>query len=349
MARFTPTVAGYAIAVEPHAPTGDAVAGPSGPDRTGGQRVVVTGGAGFLGGWLCRRLLDDGCEVVAVDNLLTGRRSVVDELATHPGFTFIDADVTHVLDVSGPVDVVMHLASPASPVHYAALPVETMLVGSQGTMHALDLAQSRNARFVLASTSEVYGDPLVHPQPESYWGNVNPVGPRSVYDEAKRFAEALTTAYRTSRGVDTSIARIFNTYGPGMRTDDGRMIPAFMTQALKGEPLTVAGDGSQTRSLCFVSDTINGLCALAASDHPGPVNMGGQDEVSVLELAETVCRLAGSSSPITFVDLPEDDPRVRRPDTSRAEEVLGWRPQVGVEEGLRRTLEWFEATLRAAA
>jgi dTDP-glucose 4,6-dehydratase len=218
-----------------------------------------------------------------------------------------------------------------------------------GTMHALDLAQAHDARFVLASTSEVYGDPLVHPQPESYWGNVNPVGPRSVYDEAKRFAEALTMAYRTSRSVDTGIARIFNTYGPGMRTDDGRVIPAFMTQALGHKPLTVAGDGTQTRSLCFVSDTTEGLCALAASGHPGPINIGGHDEVSVLELAETVCRLAGSRSSITFVDLPEDDPRVRRPDTSRAEEVLGWRPRVGVEEGLTRTLEWFEKQLELVA
>jgi dTDP-glucose 4,6-dehydratase len=312
-------------------------------------RVVVTGAAGFLGGWLCRRLLADGCEIIAVDNLLTGSRAVLDELAAHPRCTFLEADVTHAFDVSGPVDLVMHLASPASPVHYAALPVETMLVGSLGTMNALDLASSHTARFVLASTSEVYGDPLVHPQPETYWGNVNPVGPRSVYDEAKRFAEALTMAYRTSRGVDTGIARIFNTYGPGMRTDDGRVIPTFMTQALRAEPLTVAGQGTQTRSLCFVSDTTEGLCALARSGQPGPINIGGHEEVSVLELAETVCRLAGSRSPITFVDLPEDDPRMRRPDTSRAEELLGWRPLVGTEEGLARTLEWFEQQLKLVA
>ena len=313
------------------------------------RRVVVTGGAGFLGAWLCRELLRDGVEVVAVDNLVTGSPSVVEELTAHPAFTFVDADVTRSLDVPGRVDQVVHLASPASPVHYSALPVETMLVGSLGTMHALDLAQARKARFILASTSEVYGDPLVHPQPESYWGNVNPVGPRSVYDESKRFAEALTTAYRTSRGVDTGIARIFNTYGPGMRADDGRMIPAFMTQALRGEPVTVTGDGSQTRSLCFVSDTTAGLRALADSSHAGPVNLGGTQEISVLELARTVCRLAESRSPITFVDLPEDDPRVRRPDTSRAEKLLGWRPRVGVEEGLRRTLDWFTEQLRAAA
>ena len=274
---------------------------------------------------------------------------MVDELTAHPAFTFVDADVTRSLDVPGRVDQVVHLASPASPVHYAALPVETMMVGSLGTMHALDLAQDRGARFVLASTSEVYGDPLVHPQPETYWGNVNPVGPRSVYDESKRFAEALTTAYRTSRGVDTGIARIFNTYGPGMRADDGRMIPAFMTQALRGEPVTVTGDGSQTRSLCFASDTTDGLRALADSGHAGPVNLGGTQEISVLELARTICRLAGSQSPITFVDLPEDDPRVRRPDTSRARQLLGWRPRVGVEEGLHRTLDWFTEQLRAAA
>ena len=313
------------------------------------RRVVVTGGAGFLGAWLCRGLLRDGFEVVAVDNLVTGSPSVVDELTAHPAFTFVDADVTRSLDVPGRVDQVVHLASPASPVHYAALPVETMMVGSLGTMHALDLAQDRGARFVLASTSEVYGDPLVHPQPETYWGNVNPVGPRSVYDESKRFAEALTTAYRTSRGVDTGIARIFNTYGPGMRADDGRMIPAFMTQALRGEPVTVTGDGSQTRSLCFASDTTDGLRALADSGHAGPVNLGGTQEISVLELARTICRLAGSQSPITFVDLPEDDPRVRRPDTSRARQLLGWRPRVGVEEGLHRTLDWFTEQLRAAA
>jgi dTDP-glucose 4,6-dehydratase len=298
---------------------------------------------------LCRGLLRDGFEVVAVDNLVTGSPSVVEELTAHPAFTFVDADVTRSLDVPGRVDQVVHLASPASPVHYAALPVETMLVGSLGTMHALDLAQDRKARFVLASTSEVYGDPLVHPQPETYWGNVNPVGPRSVYDEPKRFAEALTMAYRTSRGVDTGIARIFNTYGPGMRADDGRMIPAFMTQALRGEPVTVAGDGSQTRSLCFVSDTTDGLRALADSSHPGPVNLGGTQEISVLELARTVCRLAGSQSPITFVDLPEDDPRVRRPDTTRAQRLLGWHPRVGVDEGLRLTLDWFTEQLRAAA
>ena len=323
------------------------VSGTGEADATGGRRAVVTGGAGFLGGWLCRSLLEAGWHVVAVDNFLTGSPAVVEDLSDHDRFAFVDADVTHVLDVSGEVDVVLHLASPASPVHYAALPVETMLVGSQGTMHALDLAQACGARFVLASTSEVYGDPLVHPQPETYWGNVNPIGPRSVYDESKRFAEALTTAYRTSRGVDTAIARIFNTYGPGMRTDDGRMIPSFMTQALRGDPITVAGDGSQTRSLCYVTDTTAGLRALAASEHPGPVNLGGQDEVTVLEVAETVRRITGSSSPIRFVDLPEDDPRVRRPDTSRAEEVLGWRPRVSIEDGLRRTLEWFEDRLRA--
>ncbi len=311
------------------------------------RRAVVTGGAGFVGSWLCRQLLGDGWHVLVVDNLVTGTREAVDALSRHPHFSFLEADVSRPFIVDGHVDLVMHLASPASPVDYAALPVETMLVGSQGTMHALDLAQRNRARFVLASTSEVYGDPLVHPQPEHYWGNVNPVGPRSVYDESKRFAEALTTAYRTSRGVDTGIARIFNTYGPGMRSNDGRMIPAFMTQALRGEPLTVAGDGSQTRSLCYVTDTTAGLLALAASACAGPVNLGGQDEVTVLELAETIRRLAGSRSCITFVDLPEDDPKVRRPDTSRARQLLHWAPSVGVEEGLLRTLEWFDQQLTA--
>ncbi|TQM57901.1 dTDP-glucose 4,6-dehydratase [Humibacillus xanthopallidus] len=305
----------------------------------------MTGGAGFLGGWLCRALLDDGWQVLAVDNFLTGSPSVVKDLEPHPDFAFLEADVTEVLDVPGEVGLVMHLASPASPVHYGSLPLETMLVGSQGTMHALDLAQREGARFVLASTSEVYGDPLVHPQPETYWGNVNPVGPRSVYDEAKRYAESLTTAYRTSRGVDTAIARIFNTYGPGMRVDDGRMIPAFMMQALRGEPIQVAGDGSQTRSLCYVTDTARGLCALADSSHAGPVNLGGQQELTVLQVAEAVRRLTGSASTIEFVELPVDDPKVRRPDITRARELLGWQPVVPLEEGLRCALEWFESQL----
>jgi dTDP-glucose 4,6-dehydratase len=243
----------------------------------------------------------------------------------------------------GPLDWVLHLASPASPVHYLELPVQTLKAGSLGTMNALELARRTSARFVLASTSEVYGDPLVHPQPESYWGNVNPVGPRSVYDEAKRFGEALTTAYRTAYGVDTAIVRIFNTYGPRMRADDGRAIPNFMGQALRGEPLTVAGDGSQTRSICFVDDTVDGILALAESAEQGPINIGNPDEVTMLELAERIRSLTGSSSPIEFVDLPTDDPRRRCPDGTLARERLGWIPRVPSEEGLRRTLEWFAA------
>jgi dTDP-glucose 4,6-dehydratase len=306
-----------------------------------GKRVVVTGGAGFVGSWVCERLLDLDAEVVCVDNLLTGTADNLRELADRRGFSYLERDVSAGLEVDGPVDAVLHLASPASPVHYLRWPVETLRVGSLGTMHALDLAEARHARFLLASTSEVYGDPLEHPQRETYWGNVNPIGPRSVYDESKRFAEALTTAYRTDRGVDTCIARIFNTYGPRMRVNDGRAIPAFMSQALAGRPLTVAGDGSQTRSLCFVEDTVEGLLALAAGDHPGPMNIGNGEELTILELAERVVVLTGSSSSIEHVELPVDDPKLRCPDTTLAREVLGWRPVVSLEEGLKRTLEWF--------
>jgi len=304
-------------------------------------RVVVTGGAGFVGFWLCARLLELGVEVVCVDNFVTGSRDNVRDLASAPGFELVEQDVSEGLDVGGDVDWVLHLACPASPLHYLRLPVETMRVGSIGTMNALDLAERTEARFVLASTSEVYGDPLEHPQRESYWGNVNPIGPRSVYDEAKRFSEAVTTAYRGSRGVDTGIVRIFNTYGPRMRPDDGRAVPTFLSQALAGEPLTVAGDGSQTRSICYVTDTVEGILAMAAHSHPGPVNIGNTHEVSMLELARTIRELTGSASEISFVPLPGDDPKVRCPDPTLAHEVLGWRPVVGAEEGLARTLEWF--------
>jgi dTDP-glucose 4,6-dehydratase len=323
----------------PSTPTPSADAG-----RVGG-RAVVTGGAGFLGSWLCERLLDGGTEVVCVDNLATGAPGNLRHLEERPGFTFVDRDVSEGLQVDGPVDSVFHLASPASPVHYLRLPIETMRVGSLGTMAALELAERHRARFLLASTSEVYGDPLVHPQPETYWGNVNPIGPRSVYDEAKRFSEALTMAYRRERDLDTGIVRIFNTYGPRMRLDDGRAIPAFMSQALSGKPITVAGDGSQTRSLCYVEDTVAGILALAGSDHPGPVNIGSPYELSMLELAQRIKDLTGSPSPIEFVDLPVDDPKVRRPDTRLAESVLGWTPRVEVEEGLKRTLEWMSESL----
>ena len=311
-----------------------------------GARVVVTGGAGFVGSWLCERLLELDADVVCVDSFLTGSPSNVAHLQDHERFALLEQDVTEPWSGDGAVSHVFHLASPASPIHYLELPIETMRVGSVGTMNALDLAERAGARFVMASTSEVYGDPLEHPQTEGYWGNVNPVGPRSVYDEAKRFSEALTTAYRTHRGVNTAIVRIFNTYGPRMRPDDGRAIPTFISQALAGRPITVAGDGSQTRSICYVDDTVAGILALAASDEAGPINIGNQDEMTMLELAERIRTLTGTSSAIEFIDLPTDDPKVRRPDTTRAEQLLGWKPQVHPDDGLRQTLAWFEASVR---
>ncbi len=306
-----------------------------------GRRVVVTGGAGFVGSWVCERLLDLGADVVCVDNFATGSWENLRHLQGEPGLHVVEQDVCDGLEVAGAVDYVMHLACPASPLHYLRLPIETLKVGSIGTFHALDLAGAKGARFLLASTSEVYGDPQVHPQPESYWGNVNPIGPRSVYDESKRYAEALTMAYRRDRGVDTTIVRIFNTYGPRMRLDDGRAIPAFMSQALSGRPLTVAGDGSQTRSLCYVEDTVQGILALLSSGHPGPVNIGGSEELTMLQLAEQVRDLAASGSPLHFVELPIDDPKLRRPDTTLASDLLGWQPRFSLEEGLKRTMEWF--------
>jgi dTDP-glucose 4,6-dehydratase len=298
-----------------------------------------------LGSWLCRRLLADGAEVVCLDSLVTGARSNVAELEVRPGFTFVEADVCDPIVVDGPVDFVFHLASVASPVHYLRLPLETLRAGSLGTTHALDLAERTGARFLLASTSEVYGDPLEHPQHESYWGNVNPVGPRSVYDEAKRFGEATTAAYRRCRGVDTAIARIFNTYGPRMALDDGRVVPAFIQQALADEPLTVAGDGSQTRSLCWVEDTVDGLVRLAESSSAGPVNIGSEGETTVLELAATIRRLVGSASSIHYVPLPQDDPHLRCPDITEALGLLAWRPRMPLEDGLSATVEWVRACL----
>lgn len=306
-------------------------------------RTVVTGGAGFLGSHLCEQLLADGHEVVALDNFLTGTPSNVEHLLERDGFRLVKCDVTDYVHIPGPVDQVLHFASPASPIDYLELPIETMKVGSLGTLHALGLAKEKGARFLLASTSETYGDPQVHPQPESYWGHVNPVGPRGVYDEAKRFAEALTMAYRRTHDVDTTIVRIFNTHGPRMRPNDGRAIPAFASQALTGKPITVAGDGSQTRSIIYVDDLIAGILKLVRSDLAGPVNIGNPHETSVLHLAETIKRLAGSDSEIVFIPRPTDDPTVRQPDITLARTELSWEPKVGYDEGLERTLAYFKA------
>jgi dTDP-glucose 4,6-dehydratase len=305
------------------------------------ERVVVTGGAGFLGSHLCDRLLGQGITVVAIDNLLTGSLDNIAHLSGNPAFSLQRQDVTEYLDVEGPVDAVLHFASPASPIDYALLPIQTIKVGTLGTHRALGLAMAKGARFLLASTSEVYGDPEVHPQPESYWGHVNPVGPRSIYDEAKRAAEAFTMAYHNHHGLDTRIVRIFNTYGPRMRRHDGRAVPAFVTQALAGEPITVFGEGSQTRSLCYVDDLIDGIHRLLASDHPLPVNIGNPSEITMLELARMVRELCGSTSEIVFEPLPVDDPRRRRPDITLARQLLAWEPRVPLKDGLARTIAWW--------
>jgi dTDP-glucose 4,6-dehydratase len=307
-------------------------------------RVVITGGAGFLGSHLCRRLLLDGYQVVCLDNLLTGRADNIEELLGE-GVRLIKVDVTEYIHVPGPVDAVLHFASPASPIDYLRLPIQTLKVGALGTHRALGLAKDKGARFVLASTSEVYGDPQVHPQPESYWGHVNPIGPRGVYDEAKRYAEALTMAYHRSHGVQVSIVRIFNTYGPRMRLDDGRAFAAFASQALSGRSVTVHGDGLQTRSLCYVDDLVEGVVRLTASGFPGPVNLGNPEEVSMLELAQALIKAAHSDSDIVFLPRPEDDPQVRRPDITLARRELGWGPTVPLSEGIERTLPWFREQL----
>jgi len=308
------------------------------------RRVLITGGAGFIGSHLCDAFLSHGFEVLCVDSLLTGSTDNIAHLRS-PAFTFIDLDVTNYIYVEGPVDYILHFASPASPKDYLELPIQTLKVGSLGTHKALGLAKAKRATFLLASTSEVYGDPLIHPQQESYWGNVNPVGPRGVYDEAKRFAEALTVAYRNAHGVDTKIVRIFNTYGPRMRLDDGRAIPAFMGQALRGRPVTVFGDGSQTRSFCYIDDMVDGIHRLLMSDHPGPMNLGNPNELSLLDMARKVIALTGSRSRIVHQPLPTDDPKVRQPDITLAKKVLGWTPRVDLDQGLRRTIAYFRNRL----
>lgn len=307
------------------------------------RRAVVTGGAGFVGSHLCTALIGSGTDVVCIDDFCTGSPANVAHLADRPGFTLLRADVTEPLRVPGPVDLVLHFASPASPADYLRLPLHTLRTGSLGTGHALRLAREHDARLVLASTSKVYGDPRVHPQNEGYWGNVNPVGPRSVYDEAKRYAEALTTAEAAVHGTDAAIVRLFNTYGPRMRGRDGRAVPTFIRQALAGEPLTVTGDGRQTRSLTYVDDTVAGVLAVAAGDLPGPVNIGNPAELSMLRLARLVIELTGSDSAVEFIERPTDDPAVRCPDITLARGKLQWRPRVPVREGLARAIEWFRA------
>lgn len=304
-------------------------------------RTLITGGAGFIGSHLCDRFLKEGHEVICMDNFLTGRPDNVAHLIGHPAFKLIQHDVTNYMYVEGPLDYVLHFASPASPIDYLKYPIQTLKVGALGSHKALGLAKAKGARFLQASTSEVYGDPLIHPQPESYWGNVNPVGFRGVYDEAKRFAEAMAMAYQRYHHVETRIVRIFNTYGPRMRLDDGRALPNFMGQALRGEPITVFGDGSQTRSFCYVDDLVEGIFRLLMSDVSDPVNIGNPDEISILEFAREVIELTGSSSALVFEPLPADDPKVRQPDIATAGKKLGWTPKVARTDGMKRTLAYF--------
>jgi len=312
-------------------------------------RVLITGGAGFIGSHLCKSFLERGDTVVCVDNFLTGSRENVVSFSSDSRFTFIDHNVTRFIQVDGPVDVVLHFASPASPVDYLELPIPTLKVGSLGTHNALGLAKAKKALFLLASTSEVYGDPLVKPQREDYWGNVNPVGPRGVYDEAKRFAEAMTMAYHRYHGLNTRIVRIFNTYGPRMRMRDGRVVPNFMTQALRGEGLTVYGKGTQTRSFLYIDDLVRGIHRLVESDYHLPLNLGNPHEVTVLDFAKKILELTGSKSPIVYKPLPQDDPQVRQPDISKARELLGWEPLVPLEEGLIKTIQYFSQQLQGSA
>lgn len=309
------------------------------------KRVLITGGAGFIGSHLCELFLKRGYEVICVDNLISGNMDNIAHLFGER-FTFLRYDITNPIWIPGRVDYILNFASPASPVDYMNHPIETLKVGAMGTYNVLELAKEKGARLLHASTSEVYGDPLVHPQPETYWGNVNPIGPRSVYDEAKRYAEALVMAYHRTYGLDTRIVRIFNTYGPNMRPNDGRAIPNFISQALKGEPITVYGDGSQTRSFTYISDEVEGIYRLLMSDYHEPVNIGNPEERTILDLAKLVIEMTGSKSEITFKPLPKDDPRVRRPDISRAREVLGWEPKVPLEEGLKETIRYFRRLMQ---
>ena len=306
------------------------------------KRALVTGGAGFLGSNLCDLLLDRGLQVVCMDNLITGNIGNIEHLAGNENFKFIKQDVTEYIYLPGPLDFIFHFASPASPIDYLELPIQTLKVGSLGTHKTLGLAKAKNATYLLASTSEVYGDPLIHPQTEDYWGNVNPIGPRGVYDEAKRFAEALTMAYHRFHGVDTRIVRIFNTFGPRMRAHDGRVVPAFICQSLENKPITIFGDGSQTRSFCYVADLLDGIYKLAMSDESDPVNIGNPREMTICQFAELIIKLIGSSSELEYHPLPVDDPKTRQPNIDRAKNILGWEPRVKLEEGLGNTIEWFK-------
>lgn len=306
-------------------------------------RVLITGAAGFLGSHLCDRFLAEGYDVAAMDNLITGDLRNIEHLMHRDDFEFYHHDVSKFVHVSGDLDYILHFASPASPIDYLKIPIQTLKVGSLGVYHLLGLAKEKDARLLIASTSEVYGDPLVHPQREDYWGNVNPVGPRGVYDEAKRFQEAITMAYHTFHGLETRIVRIFNTYGPRMRLNDGRVLPAFIGQALRGEDLTVFGNGSQTRSFCYVDDLVEGIYRLLLSDCADPVNIGNPDEITILEFAEEIIKLTGTDQKIVFKDLPKDDPKVRQPDITKAREILGWEPKVSREEGLKITYDYFKS------